>query len=509
MAVDAAPSDEIDALFRSVHTVKGMAGAMGYAPVEDIAHALEDALARLRDAPAERRAVILPLLVTGIDALDDAVEASIAPNESSFDAGAVRDVVAALAAATGARPKAPSRPAVADEPTTTPQAPTARTLRVDVAVLDRLLDFAGELTSVRERLAQAAARSGDASLARAVADFGRVSGAFADEVRSARLVALADLLDDLPRVVRQAARDTGKRVALETSGGDVVADRAVINALAEPLVHLLRNAVDHGIEAPAERVRAGKPAEGRVAVRVSRDGNALVVRVEDDGRGVDRAAVVARARARGQLPADYARNDDGDVDDATLLDCLALPGLTTAPTVGRVSGRGVGVDAALARIRALGGALALHTTAGAGSRFTLRMPLSWAVVPALVVRAGGAAYALPLAHVRGTRDATADDWRAPSLAALLGVAGPSVGTSTSDIVLLAPTPDAPALSVTVDELVGARDCVLKPVGVPRGALRITAGATILDGGEVALVLDIPAVAARPAPVPPAHTRAPS
>ncbi len=509
MHADAA-ADEIDVLFRSVHTIKGMSAAMGFSAVESIAHALEDALGRLRDAPRAGRIAAFPHLPAAIDALDDAVEASLAPGastESPEVAPHVRaclDRVSAAAAArsagTGSSPTNrvesaadPSDPAGAAAPAVT------RTVRVDAETLDRLLELAGELTNVRDRLARAAAHTGDAPLARAVADLGRVSGALVEEVRTSRLVALAELLAELPRIVRQAARATGKRVTLETSGGDVVADRAVIDALAEPLTHLLRNAVDHGIEPPDERARRGKLADGRVAVRVTRDGNSLVVRVEDDGRGVDRAAVLARARARGLPPSLDVGGDAGTVDDATLLACLAMPGLSTAREVGRVSGRGVGVDAALARVRALGGALTLHTTAGVGTSFTLHMPLSWAVVPALVVRAGAAAYAIPLAHVRGTRDGGAGDEGSPSLGAVLGCSARGhVAEHGAEVVLLSPGPDAPPFAVRVDELIGARDCVLKPVVTPRGAPRIAAGATILEGGEVVLVLDVPAVAARAA-----------
>ena len=438
------------------------------------------------------------------------MEATADPERAGADPAAVRAIVDALVASVADVASAldASDDAGRGLDHTRPTA-IARTLRVDVSVLDRLLDLAGEMTALRGRLALAASRTGDASLARAVADLGRVSGAFADEVHAARLVELAELMADLPRVVRQAATATGKRVSLMTSGSDVVADRAVVDALAEPLVHLLRNAVDHGIEMPDVRERAGKSGDGRVAVSAVRDGNALVVHVEDDGHGVDRAAVIARARSRGQLPAAAAPDDVETLDDAALLACLALPGLTTAPTVGRVSGRGVGVDAALARVRALGGSVTLTSVLGRGTRFTLRMPLSWAIIPALLVRADGAAYALPLAHVRGTRERADADGDVPSLASLVGPENTAAArTLGGDVVLLAQPGGEPAVAVCVDALIGARDCVLKPVGVPRGAFRIAAGATILDGGEVALVLDIPAVVGRPATTAPADRRSP-
>ncbi len=469
---------------------------MGHTVVEELAHVLEDALARAAGAGEEAARRLR--LDDALDALDDAVTAAIDGVARSPDpaAAAVGTLLGTSRSATGRRPSESQTPVL-------PGRRSTAVVPVAVPVLDRLLDLAGELAALRARVTDCAARAGDADLARAAADFGRLSGALTEEVRAARLVSVSDLFAELPRVVRQAARDSGKQAVLETTGADVVADRAVLDALGEPLLHLLRNAVDHGIETPADRARAGKPTVGRIVVGAVRNGSVLVVTVEDDGRGVDRAAVLARARERGRLT--HARIG-AESDDDVLLRCLALPGLSTASGVGRVSGRGVGVDAALARVRALGGALSLRTEAGQGTAFELRMPLSWAVVPALVVRAGGAAYALPFAHVGGTREPARNE-SGTSLAALLGQRDTDVRTGC-DVVLLVPGSGATPIPVLVDKIVGARDCVLKPLATPRGAFRIAAGATILDEGEVALVLDVPAVASRSTPRTPAATRPP-
>jgi two-component system chemotaxis sensor kinase CheA len=451
----AARVGDVDACFRAVHTVKGMAGAMGHAAAEAAAHAAEHLLEGWR-AAADGGAP--DDLTAALDLLESAVERAVVPE--------------------------PARQA-ADVPA------EPRTVRVDATLLDGLLDLAGDFTAVRGRLAEAAARSSDPALARAVHDAGRLTQQLQAALQEARLVPLAELFDRLPRVVREAARASGREVTFEAVGGEAAVDRGVLDALAEPLTHLLRNAVDHGIESPAERVAAGKPAGGVVRVAAERAAGGVCVSVADDGRGVDRAAVRAAAVARGVL----AASAPDPLDDAALLAVLARPGFSTAAGVSRLSGRGVGVDAALARVRALGGALALTTAAGRGTRFAVTVPLTLAVTPALLVTAAGVAYAIPAAHVRGTREPTPADRAggARPLADLLGrAAGPG---PTADVVLL-DRPGADPLAVAVDRVDGQRDCVVKPVPAVRAAFRTAAGATILDGGDVALVLDVPALAAR-------------
>jgi two-component system chemotaxis sensor kinase CheA len=456
-----------------------MAAAMGYAASEAAAHAAEHALAAVRASAGAPELWAADDVVRLVDALEGAVDEDVAAPAGAGDALAP--------------------PAPCAEPTAAPPAAPAPApaVRVDAARLDALLDLAGDLAAARGRLAAAAARSADPALARAVHDVTRLTRAVQAAVVGARLVPLAELFERLPRVVREAARAAGREVAFESAGGDAAVDRGVLDALAEPLTHLLRNAVDHGIEPSAERVARGKPAAGRVRVAAERVAGGVAVTVEDDGRGVDRRAVVAAAGAGG--PGGAADAPDSTPDDAALLALLARPGLTTAAAVTRVSGRGVGVDAALARVRALGGSLALDTEAGRGTRFTLRVPLTLAVTPVLLVRAAGAPYALPLAHVRGTREPAPGDAPVP-LAELVGASGG--GGVPGDVVLL----DAPGgrpVPAGVDRVDGQAECVVKPLPRLRGAFRTAVGATILDGGEVALVLDVPALLARlPAPARP-------
>lgn len=492
-----APADDaalaaplVDEVFRAVHTVKGMAAAMGYEAAAAAAHAAEELLGRVRTGDDPLTPAVADAVVHLIDRLDGAVEADTTAPAASTELVAAGHALGDAPSATDMRASAPSGASPSRSVDPAPQ--PAQPIRVDAARLDAMLDLTGELAAARGRLAAAAARASDPVLARAVHDVSRLAQALQAAVLEARLVPVAELFERLPRVVREAARAAGREVAFEAVGGDAAVDRGVLDALAEPLAHLLRNAVDHGVEPPADRLALGKPAAGRVRVTAARVAGGVAVTVEDDGRGVDRRAVLAALAAAHPGAAAHA----APIDDAALLDLLARPGLSTAAAVTRVSGRGVGVDAALARVRALGGSLTLETTPGQGTRFTLRVPLTLAVTPVLLVRAGGRPYALPLAHVRGTRAPDECPDAPVPLAHLLGGASPGAHDAAPGDVVLLEAPGHAPLSVAVDRVDGQADCVVKPLPRLRGAFRTAAGATILDDGEVALLLDVPALLAR-------------
>jgi len=349
----------------------------------------------------------------------------------------------------------------------------------------------GDLAHARARLSAAAARIGDAPLAAAVADVARLTAALQEQALACRLVPMHEVFDRMPRLVREAARATGKRVRLEIAGGDVTVDRAVLDALAEPLSHLLRNAVDHGVEMGDVRRAAGKAETGLVSLRAARVRDGVCVEVEDDGRGVDRAAVVRRARARGLLDGDAAA---AALDDERLLALLAAPGLTTASQVSAVSGRGVGVDAALARVRALGGSLTLRTAVGSGTCFTLRMPLTVAVAPVLLARDGVSTWALPIVHVRETLDLDADTAiSAGPLLSLAGALGHPVDEAVARPEAIVVEVDGRRMALAVSAIVGQAEVVVKPMPRVRGALNLFGGASILEDGSVTPIVDVPAL----------------
>ncbi|MFO0094302.1 MAG: ATP-binding protein [Gemmatimonadaceae bacterium] len=317
-------------------------------------------------------------LVTG--ATDDAI------TEAARSAGDVERVQVRRPAVAAARSAAVA----------TVTAPAAHTVRIDAGRLDTLLDLVGELVITRDRLLRAleATEHPDREVLRAARDSARLVGALEEEVLQARLLPVGQVFDRFPRLVRDLAHDLGKTVRLVTEGREIELDRSVLDAIGELLLHLLRNAIDHGIEAPAVRRAAGKPAEGELVLRAARERTSVVVQVQDDGRGIDRTEVLRRARDLGLVPADVQA-----LDDDRLRAVIAHPGFSTAREVTRVSGRGVGVDVVNTRVRALGGQMELESIDGVGTVVTLRLPITLAITRALLVEVAGTIFALPAAHV--------------------------------------------------------------------------------------------------------------
>ncbi len=379
----------------------------------------------------------------------------------------------------------------------------ARNIRVDLRRLDALMNGVGELVILRDRLQQLAAGQ-EPELRETLDQAGRLISELQHEVVQSRLVPVWQVFDRFPRLVRDAARQLGKRVELVIEGKETQLDRSVLDEIGDPLVHLLRNSVDHGFETPAERRAAGKPETGTLRLGAARERSHVALRVEDDGRGIDREQVLARAVARGVLePAAAAALPDEEV-----YRLLLLPGFSTAETVSDVSGRGVGLDVVATRVRALGGLLEIRSRPGAGTAFILRLPLSLAIVRALLVRvAGGETFALPLTHVLesvelepeqvglhgGRRVATVRDEVYPlvDLGEVLGCPGQGFDGARSAVIVEAA--GAP-LAVGVDELAGQHEVVVKGFDATECTLRLFSGATILADGRPALILDVGSLA---------------
>ncbi|MCU0621828.1 MAG: chemotaxis protein CheA [Gemmatimonadales bacterium] len=386
-----------------------------------------------------------------------------------------------------------------DEPATDPAA--LRQVRVDLDRLDALVKLAGELVVGRNRLHELVAGLPEGELPRLVERLGRLIGEVQGEVLAARMTPVREVLERLPRTVRDLARDLGRQVRLELEGGEIELDRAVLDALGDPLLHVVRNALDHGIEPPAERARAGKPVEGRLTVAASRERRSVVLRVSDDGRGIDRARILAKARAEGVV--DAATEALGDDQ---LLRVLSRAGFSTAAAVSGVSGRGVGVDVVVTRLRALGGSVELRTAVGQGTTFVLRVPLTLAIVRALLVQVGRERYVLPLGYVAetvdyescgrtalGTREAiVVRDQAIPTvhLGTLFGVAPLTVRRRPAVVLQVGDRRSA----VVVDALVAQQDIVVEPFDAPAGMPPWFGGATILADGAPALIVDAAALA---------------
>ncbi|HEY0969602.1 MAG TPA: chemotaxis protein CheA [Gemmatimonadales bacterium] len=373
--------------------------------------------------------------------------------------------------------------------------PAARSVRVELRRLDALLDLAGELVIARGRLDDATADAG-AEVRDAVDRLSRLVSLLQEEVLTTRLVPVWQVFDRFPRLVRDAARALGKDVELVVRGQEIELDRSLLDEIGDPLVHLLRNAVDHGIETPAERERAGKPRAGRITLSATRDRDAVLLRVEDDGRGIDRARVLERARGEGLV------RDGQAVDDEELVRLVSRPGFSTAERVTEISGRGVGVDAVQSRLRALGGSMDIRSREGAGTTATLRLPITLAIIRALIARVGAETYVLPSSHVAATAELAAAGAATVRGEAALVLGGEPMPALDLRVLVGLPPADVPdrelvvldargrRLALVVDELVGQQDVVVKRFDTARGAPAFFGGATVLGDGMPALILDV-------------------
>jgi two-component system chemotaxis sensor kinase CheA len=375
-----------------------------------------------------------------------------------------------------------------------------RQIRIDLRRLDRLMKQVGELVVAKNRLVALSSETADLELTELSERIARLVTRMQSEVLDARMAPVGEVFERFPRLVRDLARDLGKRIRFDMEGEEIELDRSILDEIGEPLVHLIRNAADHGLESPDERTAAGKPAEGRILVSASRERNTVALRVVDDGRGIDREKILAKARREGVAPDAEALTDD------LLVRVLARPGFSTAHTVSGVSGRGVGVDVAMTRVRALGGTLEVRSELGRGSTFLLRVPLTLAIVRALLTEAGGERYAVPLAYVAETvefdrnkvtavRDREAlvvRDQVIPTVHLRHLVAAKANGNPGRRPTVILEVGERRA-ALVVDALVGQQDIVVEPFDAPRGLPSFVGGATILADGAPALILDAAAL----------------
>lgn len=383
------------------------------------------------------------------------------------------------------------------------------TVRVDTARLDLLVNHAGELVLARNRLRSLAARHGGEALAAAAAELDRITDELQGAVMGMRMQPVGRLFQRFPRIVRDLARQLGKEVELVLEGEGTDLDRSLVEALADPLVHLLRNALDHGVEAPDLRERVGKPRKGRVVLSASQRGERIVIAVRDDGRGMDPEILRRKAVEKGVIDAAQAAR----LSEAECYELIFRPGFSTAAVVSDVSGRGVGMDVVKTRISELGGTLAVHSRLGHGSELELAVPLTLAVLRVLMVRVGKRLLALPLGNVEEVFELAAGQGclldgrlvarhrgRALPLVDLVDWAGAAAEPVRHVAVLHI---GHQRLGCLVHEVLGREDVVVKPLGHLFGGVPGVAGATVTGDGRLALVMELAGLAdgATPSPLP--------
>ena len=499
VAWEAQPEDRarLDSIFRFVHTVKGNCGFFEFPRLEALSHAAEDALADVR---AGRR-VPDGQLVSAVLGIIDRIGEMVAAIEAGEEMPAGDDSALISALAPGAEgPAVQAMTTVVDGQGRASAAP--RTIRLSVELLDRVMSTVSDMVLARNELARRLRESAtDVPVDGAFERLSSIIAEMRDAITRTRMQRIENLFVGLPRMVRDLSADLGKQVLVDIEGGDVELDREMIEMIRDPLTHIIRNAVDHGIELPAERLKAGKREIGILCVSARQSGNQILIDIHDDGREIDGKKLVEKAISNKVI-------DKADAAQLTQREQLALifeAGLSTAKEVTAISGRGVGMDVVRSNVERIGGVVEVDSKPGAGTRMTLRVPLTLTIIPALTVSIGSQHFAIPrsaieeivrangesvtLEHLGGAGIATIRGSRVPevSLAEILGLESQVDQKDRTLIVLRPAGGDVYALSV--DRIHDHEELVVKPAAPAVMATGLYAGTTLADDGSPILLFD--------------------
>ena len=542
---DGFDAEAVASLLRPLHTLKGNSGMMGFSGIKEYVHRLEDVFGRIGENLIPFTPELFDRLFAGASALRDALEQDCKEARDSRSLERERRDLESLLAASSAiasspapaltRPLTPAAPSAsgaaardvtgsASQGPTVPEEgaePEARgadsryvsvrssMVRVNFAQLDNLLNMVGELIIYRTKLEQVGkamaerlgGRGAGADLLEAVQHVAGVASQLQETVMDIRMLPVRHIFDRFPRLVRDLARQEGKEIELILEGENTRVDKAIIDEIAEPLVHMIRNSVDHGIEPPALRVARGKTPVGTILLSAAQESNSVVLTIMDDGAGIDAETVRRMAIARGLLKGDEA------LTEREIVQLIFAQGFSTAASVSEISGRGVGLDAVLKAIERLNGLIEVESVAGVGTKFIIQLPLTLAIISALLVEVAGATYAIPLAsvveslkfhgnevHEIGGRDALRIRDRIVPLYSLAEVFGePGRGTDDRRYVVILGRGEK-RIGLAVERLKGQQEVVIKALDPVLGSAGVAlAGATIMGDGRVVLILDVAAL----------------
>ena len=565
LEADPAAADRVAAIFRTIHTLKGTAGFLAFKRLETLAHGGESLLSLLRDGAL----TLTPEMTSTLLTMVDRVRAMLRDVESTGEEGhtPIDDVLARLhalrvgkpapetanadpvetvsapvpvapeppqlsspskptppaAEETQATPSVtplpePAKPTTADRPPVEAARPddashpasavSDSNVRVDVVLLDKLMNLVGELVLARNQIVQSGSRIEDASFVGASQRLNLITTELQEHVMKTRMQPIGNVWSKLPRVVRDLSVTCGKQIRIEMSGKETELDRTVLEAIKDPLTHIVRNAVDHGIEAPDARAAQGKGRTGTLRLRAFHEGGQVNIEIADDGAGMNLQAIQRKAVQRGIVTPDRAAR----MTERELMQLVFMPGFSTAETVTNVSGRGVGMDVVKTNIEKIGGTVDLHTIQGSGTTIRIKIPLTLAIVPALIVATGGQRYAIPqgslveLVGLDGEQARTAIEWvHGTPVYRLRGRLLPLVSlneqlrhgdglraqldANRSMSIVVVSADDRP-FGLVVDEVRDTEEIVVKPLGKELKGLAVFAGATIMGDGRVALILDV-------------------
>ena len=499
---DPADTEALADVFRAAHTLKGIAATMGYDELAALAHAVEDRLDALREGKDKFTTETANLLFQAVDALKSVLSDVLADRPVKIDVEQWQKVLREFEEPTTETPLyrgkketgAPTRSVIA--PLELPQ-----TIRVNTRHLDDLLNIVAELVISRSHLWRLQETYNLPELKEALEKHDRLLSNLRDAVLQTRMVPVAHIFNRFPRMVRDLLRERGKEADFIIEGYDIELDRTILERVSDPLMHLLRNAVDHGIEPPEERKRAGKPLRGKIWLRAWRERESVIIEVADDGKGMQKARILKRAIEQGLITPEEAE----ELNDHQVFMLICEPGFSTADHVTAVSGRGVGMDVVRREIEALHGTLTIDSQPGQGTTFRLRLPLTLAIVQALLVMVGTEMYAIPLSQVERTLEIRPDQvteiqqWQIVtdeekkalplvSLSDLLEVPDTRLADQESRYAIVVGE-ERRRVGLVADKLLGQEEIVIRPLPAILGHVPGIAGASILGEGRVILILD--------------------
>jgi len=375
-----------------------------------------------------------------------------------------------------------------------------QSMRIPVERLDKIMNLMGELSIAKSRLVQVS-QSKDYNQLDTVSSFmARLVSSLQDEALKLRLLPISFILDNFPRMVRDLSRQMNKDIELKIAGSDIELDRVILDEIGDPLMHLIRNSIDHGIESESERSHLGKNPQGTIAIKVFREKGHIIIEISDDGRGMDFEKIVATAKKRGFI----APDEKADLDKTRILDILTIPGFSTKDEVTDISGRGVGLDVVRTRLDMLGGRLEMDSQKGKGTTFILTLPLTLAIIKAMLIGLGDQVYAIPLMNIRETVKVAANEIKPikdmevirlreeiiPVLRLSRELGIKSADTDDDQLSVVIVEGRAKSLGLVVDKVLAEQDVVVKPLGAFLKRVRGITGATILGDGRVVLILDV-------------------
>jgi two-component system chemotaxis sensor kinase CheA len=495
-------------IFRTMHTIKGTCGFLGFATLEKIAHQAENILCQLREGRRDLTAALITLILETVDGIRKILASIQETGKEGAETfvGLKARLRGALQVADAPVVQEPEKPAEIAARIVSHVDPN---IRVGVGLLDKLMDLVGELVLTRNQILQFNAGREDSALNATSQRLNLITSELQEGVMKTRMQPIGSVWNKLPRVVRDTALAMGKQIRVELDGEGTELDRTIIEAIKDPLVHLVRNACDHGIETPESRVRCGKPAQGRLSLRAWHEGGQVNIEIADDGAGINLDHVKQKAVATGVIREEAAQK----MSDREAMQLIFRAGLSTAKTVTNISGRGVGLDVVKSNIEKIGGIVDVSSRVGEGVTVRLRIPLTLAIIPGLVITSGGERFVIPqvnlleLIRLEGDSSEKRVEYvhgapvyrRRGSLLPVawlnevLGLKRSEPGEVVSMVVLQA---EDRQFGVVVDGISDTQEIVVKPLGKQLKGITAYAGATIMGDGRVALILDVGGIGQR-------------